>query len=572
MKNQEVAAILNELADLLEILNVQWKPNAFRKAARTVDTLSEDIEDVYKRGGLKALMELPGVGEGISKTIEEFLKSGKVKELKKLEKKVPKGVDKMMHLMGLGPKKAFKLYKELKIHGLGDLERAAKEGLIRKVEGFGAKSESEILSALGMHLMGKKRHRLRTGLDTARELESRLRKLKEVKRAEAGGSVRRRKETIADVDILVSSTKPKKVMDFFTKMPDVKKVLAKGMTKSMVLLDSGLQADVRVLDEKSYGAALQYFTGNKDHNVKLRNIAIKKGLKLSEYGVFTRKGNRYVAGRTEADVYRKLGMAYIEPELRENSGEIEAAMKGKLPKLIGYKDIKGDLHMHTKWSDGANTTEEMIRAAMKLGRQYIAITDHSKAEIIANGLTEARVTKHLAEIEKIQRKFPRIKILKGTECDILKDGKLDYPKSTLDKFDVIIGSVHRSFKMSKADQTKRYLKAIESGYLTAIGHPTGRRINERPAFEFDIEKVSRAAEKAGVAMEINGQPGRLDLKDVHIRVAKETGVKFMINSDSHTTDNMRFMELGIAQARRGWLEKKDVLNTLPKAKFLKAIR
>ena len=568
MKNQEVAAVLNELADLLEILNVQWKPNAYRKAARTIDSLSDDIADIYKRGGLKGLMELHGVGEGISKAIQEFLKTGTVKELKKLEKKVPKGVDEMMHLMGLGPKKAFKLYKKLRIHSLKDLEKAAKAGKIKKVEGFGAKSENEIMAAISMRLMGKKRHLPSIGLDISRELESRLRKLDVVKKAQAAGSVRRRKETIADVDILVSSTKPKKVMDFFTKMSDVKKVLAKGSTKSMVILDSGIQADVRVLDEKSYGAAMQYFTGSKDHNVKLRNIAIKKGFKLSEYGLFTRKGDRYVAGRTEADVYKKLGLPYIEPELRENAGEIEASQ----PKLIGYNDINGDCHMHTKWSDGSNTSEEMVKAAIKRGYKYVAITDHSKIMAIANGLSEKRVLKHFTELDKLQRKYPRIKILKGTECDILKDGKLDYRPEILKKFDVVIASIHLGLKKSKAEQTKRYMKAIESGYVTAIGHPTGRNINVRPAFEFDLEKVGKAAADAGVAFEISGQPVRLDLKDTHIKAIKETGVKFMINSDSHSADQLRFIELGIAQARRGWLRKKDVLNTLPKAKFLKAIR
>ncbi|HSU72608.1 MAG TPA: DNA polymerase/3'-5' exonuclease PolX [Candidatus Binatia bacterium] len=569
MKNQEVAKFLYEMADLLDILGVAWKPNAYRRAARTIEMLSEAIEDVYARGKTAALKDLPGVGDAIASKIEEYLKTGSVKELRALEKKVPKGVDEMMHVQGLGPKKAWRLYHELKIHNLQELEKAAKEHRISKLEGFGEKSESEILQSLGLHSAGQARRLLLTGLDTARELEKRLARFGT---AIAAGSVRRRRETIGDIDILVSASKAKPVMDYFTTMPDVQRVLAKGDTKSTVILGNGMQADVRVLDEKLFGAALQYFTGSKDHNVKVRQIAIKKGYKLSEYGLVSRKTDRIIAAKTEEEVYRKLGLPYIEPELREDSGEIEAALKGRLPKLIGYDDLRGDCHMHTTWSDGENSTEDMVKAAIARGYDYVAITDHSKSTVIANGLDEKRVLKRIAEIDKLQKKYPQIAILKGSECDILKTGELDYKPAILKQLDVVIASVHASMKMNREDMTKRYLRAIDSGFVTAIGHPTGRLINSRQPFDFDLERVASAAAKAGVAFEINANPARLDLKDSHIRAASQLGARFLIDTDSHSADHLRLMELGIAQARRGWLEAKDVLNTLPRQKFLKAIQ
>lgn len=572
MKNQEVAGFLYEMADILDILDVQWKPNAYRRAARTIETFSDAIEEVYQKAGMKGLMEIPSVGENIAKKIEEYLKTGKVKELQQLEKKIPKGVDEMMHLQGLGPKKAWRLYKELRIKNLEDLEKAVKTQKIRKLAGFGEKSERDILQSLGMHQVGEQRKLLLVGLDVSRELEARLRALPWVNKAEVAGSVRRRKETIADIDILVISKEAEKVMKYFTSMSDVKRVLAKGETKSAVILTNGLQADVRVLDDKSFGAAMQYFTGSKDHNVKLRGIAIRKGFKLSEYGLFKRKDGAYVAGRTEEDVYRKLGLAYIEPELRENTGEIEAAMKRKLPQLIGYDDIRGDCHTHTAWSDGANSTEEMVQAAVRLGHEYIAITDHSKSTVIANGLDEKRLIKHLDEIDRLQRKYPQVRILKGSECDILKNGELDYRQEILKKLDIVIASVHSSFKMGKDEITKRYLKAIASGNITAIGHPTGRLINVRPGFEFDLEKVAQACKDASVAFEINGNPSRLDLRDSHIRTVNGLGASFLINTDSHSTDHLRFMELGIAQARRGWVSARSVLNSQSVSRFLRSLQ
>ncbi len=567
MKNQELADIFYEIADLLEILAVQWKPNAFRKAARTIETLSKPIEDIYAKGGMAALKELPGVGEAIANKTEEFLTTGKIKELKELEKRIPKGVDEMMHIPGLGPKRAVILNKKLNIKSLRDLQKAAESGKIRKLAGFGEKSEQEILKGLSLHAQGQERKLLVTGLDIARELQARLQTIQGVDRAEVAGSVRRRKETIADIDILVTSKNPSRVMDFFTTMSDVTRVLAKGPTKSAILIGN-LQADVRVLEPKSFGAAMQYFTGSKEHNVRVRQIAIDKGFKLNEYGLFTRKGT-YVAGKTEKDIYKKLNLPYPAPEIRENTGEIEAK---KLPTLIPYDAMRGDCHMHTRWSDGNNTTEEMVQAAIKQGYDYLAITDHSKSSVIANGLDEKRLLKHCEEIDKLQKKYSDVTILKGSEVDIKKDGSLDYKPAILKQLDIVMASSHQRFTPDRAAATQRYLKAIQSGNITAISHPTGRLINAREPIDFDFESVAQACADTGVFLEINSSPSRLDLKDTHIRAAKALKSKFIINTDSHSVDHLRFMELGVAQARRGWLEAKDVVNTLPTKKFLKEIQ
>lgn len=564
--NQDIAAIFYEIADLLDILDVQWKPNAYRKAARTIETLSKPVDEMYAKGGVAALLHIPSVGKAIAGKIEEYIKTGKVKELAELEKKIPKGVDILLHVPGVGPKKAWKLYQKLKIKNVRDLQRAAETHKIQKLEGFGAKSEEDILKGLALQENGAGRKHLITGLDVARSLQRRLADLPYVSRAEVAGSVRRRKETIADIDILVTSNKPAAVMDYFTAMPEVTRVLAKGPTKSAVLL-GGLQADVRVLEPKQFGAALQYFTGSKDHNVAVRQIAIDKGYKLSEYGLFTRAGT-YVGGKTEEEIYRKLGLPYPEPELRENTGEVQSK---KLPALIGYDDVQGDCHLHTVWSDGANSTEEMVRAAIDFGHSYVAITDHSVSSYIANGLNEKRLLQHLTEIDKLQRKYPEITLLKGSEVDIKKDGSLDYKPALLKKLDVVVASAHQRFKADRAEATKRYLTALSSGLVTVVGHPTGRLINERDPFDFDFEKMVEACVTAGVALEINSTPSRLDLKDNLIKTAKELGATFMINTDSHSIDHLRFLELGIAQARRGWLEAKNVLNTLPTKKFVKAI-
>ncbi len=568
MKNHELAELLNEIADILEIKNVEWKPIAYRKAARVIETLPEDIESIYRKKGFFGILELPGIGSGIGKKIAEWLDTGKIKDLEELRKSVPGSVIAMIQIPGLGPKKVSKLYRGLKITSLGELERAARFGKIRKLEGFGEKSEEDIL--MGIELAKKRNERtlLGTVMPIADSIAGRLKRLKEVSRVDIAGSIRRRKETVKDIDILAISKKPKIVMDYFAKLDDVKMVIAKGTTKSSVVLKDGINCDLRIVEEKSYGGALAYLTGSKEHNIRMRQIAIKKGMKLSEYGLFDRK-NRYICGRTEKEIYSKLGMPFIEPEMRENIGEIELK---KAPDLLKYNAVKGDLHMHTVWSDGMNTAEEMIKAAIKMGYEYIAITDHSKSEYIANGLDEKRLKKYLAELDMLKKKYEnQIYILKGSEVDILKDGSLDYSNKTLNDLDVVVASIHSRFKETKDQNTKRILDALNNEHVNILGHPTGRIINQRNPYEFDLDMVSKEAKKNYVALEINSYPSRLDLKDSHIRQGVENGARFMIDTDSHSISHLKFMELGIAQARRGWAEEKHIINTLPLGKFLKFI-
>jgi len=616
-KTQEIADIFYEIADILEMKSVQWKPAAYRKAARALETLPEGIDDIYRKGGFKSLTEIPGIGERLAEKIVEYLETGRVKEYERVKRMIPAGVEEMMHVASLGPKKAMRLYHELHITSVAKLERAARTGKLRKLKGFGEKSEQDILRGLSFLKIRKERMLIGSALPIARELVERLAKIKGVKTAVPAGSLRRMKETVGDIDILVIAEDSKPVMEFFTKMPDVATVLAKGATKSAVILKQGIQADVRVLEEQSFGAALQYFTGNKDHNVALRTIAIKKGLKLSEYGLFkrgkitspqasyaskitsTRSGrairnsspqasktseitaraaggytsSSYVAGRTEQEVYKALGLPYIEPELRENWGEIEAARAGRLPKLVNLSDIKGDLHVHTNWSEGSGTIEEMARASKAFGHEYIVIADHSKSQKISHGLDEKRVLRQIAEIDRLNKIFEHkgFRIFKGIECDILPSGKMDIADAVLKQLDVVVASVHSRFKSPKDEMTKRICTALENPNVDILGHPTGRLINEREAYAVGLETVFATAKANRKTLEINSFPNRLDLNDVNIKAAREFGVKFSIDTDSHSPAHLRLMEFGIAQARRGWLSARDVINTLPLKKFEKFV-
>lgn len=571
VSNVEIAKILFEIADVLEVEGVDWKPVAYRRAARVIETLADGVEKIFKEKGIGGLRTISGVGEGIAGKIAEFLETGRIKEYEQLKKRSPKGLEELLHVPSIGPKKAKVLVKKLRISSIKELERACKEGRIRRLAGFGKKSEDDILRGVSLLKQGRERLLLGSILPIAEELLSYVRSHRAVNRAEIGGSIRRRKETCKDVDILVASKRAKEVMDHFVRWKGVQHVLAKGLTKSTVILKSGIQADVRVLEEKNFGAALQYFTGNKDHNVALRTIAIKKGLKLSEYGLFDGR-ERLVAGRTEEEVYRKLGLRYVAPELRENTGEIEAARQEKLPDLISYDSIRGDLHMHTTWSDGSASSEAMVRTAVQLGYEYVAITDHSPSERIAHGLDVKRLLAHKKEVEKLRRKYPKIEVLFGSEVSILGDGRLDYPDKVLRELDWVVASVHSRFKSPFEVMTKRICKAIENPYVNALGHPTGRIIQRREPYAVHLEKVYETAGRCGVALEINSFPSRLDLSDINIKKAKEYGVHFVISTDSHSPDHLRFMQFGVAQARRGWLEEKDVLNVLSKKAFLKAIR
>jgi len=577
MLNSELAKIFYDTADILEILGVAWKPIAYRKAARTIESLKDPVRDIYEHGGIAGLQELPGIGEGIAKKIVQFIETGKIIEYEKLKAKLPAGFSELLEITGLGPKKVKILYQKLKIKSVGDLEKATHQHRLAKLSGFGTKTEENILAGIGQYKLRRQRMLLGEALPAANLLVAQLKKLKEVKIAEPAGSLRRRKETVGDIDILVVpiNEKPKtinKIMAQFTSLPDVQRILAKGNTKSSVILRNGIQSDVRVIPEKSFGAALQYFTGNIDHNIKLRGIAIKKSYKLSEYGLFARKTNKYVAGKTEEEVYKKLGLRYIEPELRENAGEIEAAQASRLPHLVQLKDIKGDLHLHTNWSDGSNTIEQMIESARKLNYEYIALTDHSKSDTIARGMDEKKLERYISSVRAAAKKYKDIKVLVGSEVYIHSDGSLDFSDDVLKKLDIVIASIHRNFKLPKEQMTKRILHALENKYVSIFGHPTTRQINIREPIEFDKKEVFRLCAERGVMLEANASPMRLDLKDTDIKQAIGLGCKIAINTDAHNTNQLDNMQFGVATARRGWVEANDIINTRPLASLQKIFK
>ena len=560
--NQIIAKIFYEISEILSLKNVQWKPQAYNKAARVIDDLDKDVRDIYNEKGLKGLDEIPNVGKGIAKKIEEFLKTGKIKEFEKLKKSIPKGLTELMEVEGIGPKKARQLYEKLKIKNIKDLERAVKKHKIQELERFGEKSEKDIEESI-KNFKSRPKKRLLIGrvLPIAEHIIDELKQADGVKQVIACGSLRRMYETIGDIDLLATSSNPKNIVDKFTKLKEVKRILAKGSTKGMVLLDNNLQADIRVVNEDVFGSALQYFTGSKDHSIKLRGFAIKKGLKLSEYGLFDKKTGKRIACKTEEEIYKKLGMQLIPAELRENRGEIEVAINNKIPKLINYNEIKGDLHVHTNWSDGRNTIKEMVDVAKNLNYDYIGISDHSQTRKIANGLSKNELEKQIKEIKKIKG----IKVLAGSEVDILGDGSLDFNDNLLKKLDYVIAAIHSGFKQNV---TKRILNAMENKNVTIIAHPTGRLIERRSECKLDFDEICRVARETNTLLEINAHQERLDLRDELIKRAVENKVKLIINTDTHTINDLKFMKLGIGQARRGWATKKDIPNTENWDKFL----
>ncbi|HJO01685.1 MAG TPA: DNA polymerase/3'-5' exonuclease PolX [Candidatus Woesearchaeota archaeon] len=570
MKNYEVASLLRNIAQLLEIKEeMVFKIRAYEKAALVIENLDEDIEEVWKKGKLD---DIPGVGEALTKKISEFLETGKLEYYEKLKKAVPVNMEELGSVSGLGPKTIMKLYKKLNVKNIKDLEKAAKKHKIQKIEGLGPIVEENILKSIEFAKASGKRFLLGTALDIAEEIKNKFKKLKDVNKIEVAGSLRRKKETIGDIDILITSKNSGKVMDFFTKMDDIEDVLAKGPTKASVRLE-GIQADLRVLPEKTYGAALLYFTGSKQHNIALRKIAIKKGMKLSEYGLFNKKTNKLLAGKTEEECYKKLGLKYIEPEIREEEGEIEAAFKGKLPKLIGYNDIKSDLQMHTKWSDGSNTIMEMALAAKKLGFGYICITDHVGDTFkIANSLNEKRIKKQRKEIDKINNKIKNFTVLQGGEVNIKSDGSLDMKDSVLRNLDIVLAAIHSGFKNPKEKITQRLVKAMENEHVDIIAHPFGRLLSTRPAYEMDFDRILGKAKQTKTILEINAYPERLDLNDVHVRAAVKSKIKLSIGTDAHEASELRYHKLGIATARRGWTTKKDVINTYSVKDMLKLLK
>lgn len=590
MTNPEIAKILYEISQILEIQDVPFRPRAYEKAAMSVETLNKETAEIYKAGGIKALEEIPGVGVSIAEKIEELLKTGRLKYYTELKKKFPVELSEMSAIEGLGPKMIAKLYKKLGIKNLKQLEIAAKAGKISKLEHFGKKSEEKILSGIEFLKKSGGRMLLSEALPLAEKIAGELHRIKGVKKVAYAGSLRRMQETIGDIDMVAVTDEPARIMDAFVRLPEVQSVHSKGETMTSVRLKNGRDADLRVLPPTSFGAALQYFTGDKQHNIEIRKIAIKKGYKLNEYGLWRgnptslklRGAGRNIAAETEEEIYEKLGMATPPPELRTASGEIEAArfdssesrraQKNKLPRLIGYSDVRGDLQMHTNWTDGGATMEKMAEAAKKMGYEYIAFTDHTKALAMTGGLDEVDLAQQAKKIEKLNKKIKKFKIFKSAEINILKDGSLDIKNDALAKLDIVSAAVHTNFNMSCEEMTARIIRAMQNPYLNILIHPTGRIINRREGYQIDIDAIIAAAKKYGVAIEVDAYPNRLDLRDDHIRKCVKAGVKLVIDTDSHDPSHLQFIKYGIAQARRGWAKKSDILNTLPADKLIKALK
>jgi DNA polymerase (family 10) len=579
MENREVARILRETAQLLEIDGaIIGRYRSYEKVAELLYSIHERVEDLAKEP--KKLKELPGIGDNMAAHIVEILETGDYALRQKLLKKYPLTLLELLNLQSMGPKKVALLWKKFKVATVEGLEQLARDGKLRDLEGFGEKSEENILKATAL----AKRASGRFKLDVAdREADKLIAYIGQkgdiVEFVTAAGSLRRGKETIGDVDLVVTM-RPKRdkqadvdeVAAHILKYPGIDQTLAHGENKVSIVLGNGLQVDVRLLKKDSLGAALLYFTGSKEHNVVLRGRARDMGWTLNEYALTTLKSGRFVAGKTEHDIYAKLQLDYIEPELRENTGEIEAAENHTLPTLVKLEDIRGDLQMHTTASDGRNSIEEMGEAAKELGYEYIALTDHSKAVTVANGMDEKRTLEQLAKIRDAQSRVPGIRLLAGIEVDILKTGKLDLSDEVLGQLDVVVASVHSYMKMERVEMTERLLAAIENPNVHIVAHPTGRLLLRRDAFEYEMEHILDAAKKHRVAMECNAYPDRLDLKDIHLRMAKERGLKVVISTDAHSSTHFKMMKYGVITARRGWMEKKDVINTLPLAEFLAALR
>jgi DNA polymerase (family 10) len=579
MENREVAKILQETAQLLEIDGaIIGRYRSYEKVAELLYSIHERIEDLAKDD--TKLKELPGVGDGMAAHIREILETGDYSLRQKLLKKYPLTLLDLLHLQGMGPKKVAILFKKFKVVTVEGVEKLARDGKLRDLEGFGEKTEANILKATELAKRSSGRFKLDVADETAQKLVAYIGKVKEiVESVTPAGSMRRGKETIGDLDLLVTlrpgHDKQKHVDEVaahILKYPGIDQTLAHGENKVSVLLGNGLQVDVRLLEKDSFGAALMYFTGSKEHNVVLRGRARDMGWTLNEYALTTLKGGKFVAGKTEEEIYKKLGLDYIEPELRENTGEIAAAENHTLPNLVKLADIRGDLQMHTTASDGRNSIEEMGEAAKKLGYEYIALTDHSKAVTVANGMDEKRTLEQIKKIRAAQESVPGIRLLAGIEVDILKTGKLDLDDEVLAQLDVVVASVHSYMNQGRAEMTERILAALENPYVQILAHPTGRLVLRRDPFDYDMERILDAAKAHGVVVECNAFPDRLDLKDVHLRMARERGVKIVISTDAHSFAHLPLMKYGVITARRGWVEKKDVVNTLPTEQFLASLR
>lgn len=567
--NADIEAIFEEIADLLEIKGDNpFRVRAYRNAARVIASLGCSVAEMVREG--EDLSKLKGIGKDLAQKIEEIVKTGKLKKHEVLKKSMPVHILKLLTIEGLGPKRVLTLYRELGAMGLEDLKRAARSGKIRQIEGFGPKLEEAILEGLKLAKKEGKRFKYAAIEEYAFALVSYLEKTEGIRAVEVAGSFRRKKETVGDLDLLVSTFSGKEAIENFVKYEDIQSVLSRGTTRSTVILKSGLQVDLRAVAPESYGAALHYLTGSKAHNIAVRKIGQKMGFKINEYGVF--KGRKKIAGATEEEVYRAVGLPYIEPELRENQGEIEAAEEGRLPRLIEVGQIRGDLHLHSSYTDGQNRIEELAVAAKQRGYEYIAITDHSKRLTVAHGLDEKRLKEQIEEIDRLNEKMTGITILKGIEVDILEDGSLDLADEILKELDVVVAAVHYKFNLSETKQTERILRALNNPYVHILAHPTGRLIGERPPYLVNVAALLKGCLERGCFMELNAMPERLDLNDIHCKMAKEMGVKLSISTDAHSVLNLAFIQYGINQARRGWIEADDVINTRPLSELRRLLK
>jgi len=556
MKNHEIAVILNKIADLLEMKDVDYKPRAYRNAAQSIENLGVDIEQLYRQNKLR---DISGVGRALEKKIVEFLETGRIHKLEELQEAIPVEVQSLLGVEGLGLKRIKKLYQKLGIKTLNDLEQAAKERKIKDLEGFGDKIQQVILDNISS--ARKRYNRYLFGYVQA-ETQNIVNFLIEyVDDIKVAGSLRRRKETIGDADILAITIKPEQAMGLFTQMDQVEKVLVQGDTKSSVKLYSGVQVDLRIVDKKSFGSALQYFTGSKEHNIEVRKIALKYGCKLNEYGLF--KGETHIAGATEEEVYLALGMQWIPPELRENRGEVQAALHNNLPLLVQLTEMRGDLHIHTDWSDGNNSIAEIVHGAINMGHEFIAITDHAGNLKVAGGMNNHKIEKQAEAIGAIRDEHNDIHIFHGLEVNIMKDGSIDVVDEILELADIVVAGIHSAFRMNKKDMTQRLATAIEHPFVNIIAHPTCRLLQKREPIQLDMEKIFQVAKDNNVVMEINASPERLDLNDIDVKMAVEAGVKLSVGTDAHRKEHLCHCELGIAVARRGWATKDDIINTFP---------
>jgi len=562
-ENLNVARLLDDIADIYEMKEVRFKPRAYRRAAQTIRSLGEPVEDIRDRGELEGI---PGIGRNIAAKIVEYLDTGRIEKHEELKKELPVDIDELTSIEGLGPKKVMKLYQELGIRSLEDLKEAAEEGRIAGIEGFGEKTEKTILENIEFAKNARDRFLLGYAIFESDRLISALGD--HCSRLEVAGSLRRKRETVGDIDILAVSEDPGKVMELFVSMEQVQKVIARGKKKSSVRLDSGINVDLRLIEDESYGSALQYFTGSKQHNVHLRTIARKGGMKLSEYGLF--KGDKLVAGRNEEEVYRGMGLDWIPPEMREDNGEIELAADGGLPDLVGIEDIRCDLQMHSTWSDGKDTLHDMASRCRELGYEYAVITDHVGEIRVANALDLNRIRKQKKEIARIEDELD-FRIIQGVEANIRKDGSLDVEKELMEEAEIVLAAVHSAFRMDRKEMTERLVNAVSSGDLHILAHPLGRKIQERKPIDVDLDRVLEAASDAGTIMEVNAFPERLDLNGYNVKRALDAGVRLSIGTDAHMREHLGYIQLGVSTARRGWATADDIMNTRSEKELLRAL-